>query len=90
MDFELFKNPVYPYGFKEDLIARLKLTSSEKAILCSDNIAATFQLSDISLIWYTTRKIDDKNLFVHSLLGFLQLFLDKLDDFANKNEFYNP
>ena len=31
------------------------------------------------------------NLFVCSLQGLLLLFLDKRDDFANKNEeFYNP
>ena len=31
------------------------------------------------------------NLSVHSLQGLLLLFLDKHDDFANKNEeFYNP
>ena len=31
------------------------------------------------------------NLSAHSLQGLLLLFLDKRDDFANKNEkFYNP
>ena len=39
----------------------------------------------------TTWKIDVNNLSVRSLQGLLLLFLDKLDDFANKNEeFYNP
>ena len=39
----------------------------------------------------TTWKIDVNNLSVHSLQGLLLLFLDKRDDFANKNEeFYNP
>ena len=39
----------------------------------------------------TTWKIDVKNLSVRSLQGLLLLFLDKRDDFANKNEeFYNP
>ena len=34
---------------------------------------------------------DLNNLSVHSLQGLLLLFLDKRDDFANKNEeFYNP
>ena len=38
----------------------------------------------------TTWKIDVNNLSVHSLQGLLLLFLDKRDDFANKNEeFYN-
>ena len=34
----------------------------------------------------TNWKIDVKNLFVRSLQGFLLLFLDKRDDFTNKNE----
>ena len=39
----------------------------------------------------TTRKTDVNNLSVRSLQGILLLFLDKRDDFANKNEeFYNP
>ena len=39
----------------------------------------------------TTWKIDINNLSVRSLQGLLLLFLDKRDDFANKNEeFYNP
>ena len=39
----------------------------------------------------TTWKTDVNNLSVHSLQGLLLLFLDKCDDFANKNEeFYNP
>ena len=39
----------------------------------------------------TTWKIDVNNLSVRSLQGLLLLFVNKLDDFANKNEeFYNP
>ena len=39
----------------------------------------------------TTWKIDVNNLSICSLQGLLLLFLDKCDDFANKNEnFYNP
>ena len=38
----------------------------------------------------TSRKIDVNNLSVRSLQGLLLLFLDKCDDFSNKNEeFYN-
>ena len=40
---------------------------------------------------HTTWKIDVNNLSVRSLQGLLLLFLDKSDDFANKNEeFHNP
>ena len=39
----------------------------------------------------TTWKIDVNNLSVRSLQSLLLLFVDKRDDFANKNEeFYNP
>ena len=39
----------------------------------------------------TPWKIDVNNLSVRSLQGLLLLFLDKRDDFVNKNEeFYNP
>ena len=44
-------------------------------------------LSKKDTIW----KIHVNNLYVRSLQGLLLLFLDKSDDFANKNEeFYNP
>ena len=44
-------------------------------------------LSKKDTIW----KTDVNNLSVHSLQGLLLLFLDKRDDFANKNEeFCNP
>ena len=44
-------------------------------------------LSKRDIVW----KIDMNNLSVWSLQGLLLLFLDKHDDFANKNEeFYNP
>ena len=40
---------MYPYGLKEDLVVRLELNSSEKVILCTEDTAATYKLSDISL-----------------------------------------
>ena len=48
-NFDFFKNHVYPYGLKEDLIVRLKLNSSERVILCTRDAAATYKLSGISL-----------------------------------------
>ena len=42
-------HPVYPYGFKEDLIIRLELNSSEKVILCTGDVSATYKLPDILL-----------------------------------------
>ena len=45
----LFKHPLYPYGLKEDLLIKLELNSSEKAILCTGDTAATYMLSDICL-----------------------------------------
>ena len=51
--FDFFKHPVYPYELKEDLIVRLDLNFSEKLILCSEDTAATYMLSDISLKYDT-------------------------------------
>ena len=49
LDFDLFKHPVYPYGLKEDLIVRLELNSSEKAILYTGDTSGTYNLSGILL-----------------------------------------
>ena len=49
LDFDFFMHPVYPYGLKEDLIIRLELNSSEKVILCTGDISATYKLPDILL-----------------------------------------
>ena len=49
LNFDLFKHPVYPYGLKEDLIARLELNSSEKVNLCARDTSATYKLLNISL-----------------------------------------
>ena len=49
LNFDFFRHPVYPYGFKEDLIVRLELNSSEKVVLCTGDTLATYNLSDISL-----------------------------------------
>ena len=49
LDFDFFKHPVYPYGFLKNLIVRLKLNSSEKVILCTEDSNATYKTSDIFL-----------------------------------------
>ena len=41
LDFDFFKHPVYPHGFKEDLVVRLELNSSEKVVLCTGDTNAT-------------------------------------------------
>ena len=49
LDFDFFKQPVYPYGFKERLIDRTELNTSEKVILCTRDTNTTYDLSDIFL-----------------------------------------
>ena len=49
MNFGFFEHPVYPYQLKEGLIVRLELNSSEKIILRSGDIEATYKISDISV-----------------------------------------
>ena len=48
-DFDFLRDPVYPYGLKEDFIVTLELNSSQKVILCTGVTSATYTLSDISL-----------------------------------------
>ena len=49
LDFDFFKYPTYPYGLREDLIARLELNSAEKILLANGDTAATYKISDIAL-----------------------------------------
>ena len=62
------------------------------------NGAKSIPYTEVELIYYHTLskkdtiwKIDVNNLSIRSLQGLLVIFLDKCDDFLNKNEeFYNP
>ena len=65
-----------------------ELYAGTTSIPCTKVTSIHYQtLSKKDTIW----KIDVNNLSVRSLQGLLLLFLDKRDDFANKNEeFYNP
>ena len=49
LHFDFFKQPIYPYGLREDLIVRLQLNSAGKVILCAGDTSATYKLSGISL-----------------------------------------
>ena len=49
LNFDFFKNLVYSYGPREDLIVRLELNSSEMVILCSRDNTAKYNLRDISI-----------------------------------------
>ena len=49
LDFEYFKQPVFPYYLDEDLIVMMELNKSEKVMLCSDDAAVTYTASDIAL-----------------------------------------
>ena len=42
LDFDFFKYPVYPYGLKEDLIARIELNSAKHVILCTEDTNALY------------------------------------------------
>ena len=48
-DFDFFKQPIYSYGLREDLIVRVELNSAGKIILCTGDTSETYKLSDISL-----------------------------------------
>ena len=54
LDYDFSKHPVYPYGFKEDLIVSLQFNYSEKVIFSNRDSAAAYKLSDISLEYDAT------------------------------------
>ena len=35
LDFDLFKHPVYPSGFEEDLTITIELNSAKEVVLCT-------------------------------------------------------
>ena len=49
LDFDYFTQPVSPYYLHEDLIVTIELNKSEKVMLCFDDNAATYTISDIAL-----------------------------------------
>ena len=49
LNFDFLKHPTYPYGLREDLIARLELNSAKKILLAIGDTAATYKISDIAL-----------------------------------------
>ena len=49
LDFECFKQPVFPYYLHEDFIVTIKLNKLKKIMLCSDDAAAIYTISDIAL-----------------------------------------
>ena len=63
LDFDFFKHPTYPYGLREDLIARLELNSAEKILLASGDTAATYKISDIALEYDAIFDLDYAAMF---------------------------
>ena len=49
LDFEFSKKPVSLYYLHKDLIVTIELKKVEKVMLCSDDAAATFTISNIAL-----------------------------------------
>ena len=63
LDFDFFKHPTYPYGLREDLIARLELNSAKKILLASSDTAATYKISDIALEYDAIFDLDYATMF---------------------------
>ena len=63
LDFDFFKHPTYPYGLREDLIARLELNLAEKILLASGDTAATYKISDIALEYDAIFDLDYAAMF---------------------------
>ena len=49
LDFEWFKQPVSPYYLHENLIVTIKLNKPKKLMLCPNNAATTYKISDVAL-----------------------------------------
>ena len=63
LDFDFFKHPTYPYGLREDLIARLELNSAKKILLASGDPEATYKISDIGLEYDAIFNLDYPAMF---------------------------
>ena len=63
LDFDVFKHPAYPYGLREDLIAKLELNSAEKILLASGDTAGTYKISDIALEYDAIFDVDYAAMF---------------------------
>ena len=49
LDFDLFKHPVYPSGFEEDLTSTIELNSAKEVILYTRDTNERYKISDINL-----------------------------------------
>ena len=61
--FDFFKHPTYPYGLRQDLIARLELNSAEKILLARRDTAATYKISNIALEYDAIFDLDYAAMF---------------------------
>ena len=52
LDFDFFKNSVYPSGFEEDLTITTELNSTKEGILCTGNTNAIYKISGINLEYH--------------------------------------
>ena len=49
IDFDYFKQPVFPYYLHEDLVVTMELKKPKKVMLCSNDASETYTISDIAL-----------------------------------------
>ena len=54
LDFDFLKNPVNPYGLKENLAVTTELNSAKEVILCKGDTNAIYKISDIILERFLT------------------------------------
>ena len=89
-DFDFFKHPTYPYGLREDLIARLELNSAEKILLASGDTAATYKISDIALEYDAIFDLDYavmfQNLYSETSIPYTKVTAVHHQALSKKNE----
>ena len=90
LDFDFFKHPTYPYGLREDLIARLELNSAKKILLASGDTAATYKISDIALEYDVIFDLDYaavfENLYSETSIPYTKVTAVHHQALSKKNE----
>ena len=90
ISLDFFKLPPYPYGLRENLIARLELNSAKKILLASGDTAETYKISDIALEYDTIFDLDYvamfENLYSETSIPYTKVTAVYHQTLSKKNE----
>ena len=90
LDFDFFKLPTYPYGLREDLIARLEFNSAKKILIASGDTAATYKIGNIALEYDAIFDLDYaamfENLYSETSIPYTKVTAVHRQALSKKNE----